>query len=1732
MSKKLLLFFAGIVIVFHLRGQSSPPLSFDATAPGITIRQVIDNLHSQLGSNDTGEGGKLQLVSGFDAFWGSRAAYNDSSGENMFQQYYKSLQLDQVAKQTSGCTTAPFMGAWESIGPDESSLQKLGRAEAVWVSPTDTSYILLATFGGLFKTVDAGANWHCITDNTSFITGLLCPISIAVNPNNQNQIYLGTGLTGGASPHTTGLEFGATTLSKPYGGGIIYSTDGGQTWQQEIIQQGSSADWYDNIEQVQNVIFSPDGNKLFALVDNQIFYKNYPSGSWTKIFSASSTDKYDWNNICFIPGSNTDFFASSTNNDPYSYNYTALKRFTYSTGNYSYVDVSLPDPGTTGSQTVLVSPKTNSSMYVVIRDYVSTLDAALYLYTYDPSNSAGSSSFSLINAALPDDVPQGTYAVSLNSSIDNPDIVYYSTEYPYVSLNGGTSFLNRLSEYGGNPTHCDIRGTYLHHSEVSSANPGTLDRIYYANDGGISIKPRGKDPYVYAYGTTENINGKGLAIGHQMGIGLNEDGEEMVLGAWHNGFQSYEPTFSPPWYFMVQGSDGGDAVYNRKFKDKAYIQDHDYDLYVTHNSTTISPRVLDAAHYVNNFPGTTDEPRTYQFPKWAHEDGSIFTGLTDMYMIPPTSGNVTFIQQASGQGVQTGNPDINLRNDNSIPKIRCMDFSQYVDDHLTGYVIYEDGGFYYRPESGPFATSFTAKTTLLSELQGRPATDVALDPHHPERVWVSIGGLNWASDARDRVVYSPDGGDHWFDISKGLPQRIPVTQIVYHNGMNTLYASTDIGIYKLDMNPFAYSNINDDNSGYNSVQWTCFSKGITGGPDYPYSYTTDMQINYCQGKLYTTTYGRATWSTDLLAGTNNSLSIAIGDDTPSAEEEVTTTTTWSSDKYIQTGIHVTNNATLTISGSTTVIHMPKNGKIVIEPGAKLVVDGATLTHDCQGFWFGIEALGDPNQAQTPTYQATVELKNGATIEHARFGISNWNHNTLHTGAIITASNTHFHNNHKSVELESYHHVNTNTYQYIPYAASFKQCDFVIDDDFRGDALNYLFDTHISMWDVEGVRISGCVFQNNNTGASKGHGYGILSYNAGYKTSTYPTSFYRTQFQGFKAGILAEGDAFNNQPTIDITKTDFDACTIGIWAKNVHNFSSTECTYDIGYGTIYGQECLHNIGIYSVNCHQFTIENNTFTGVGTPPSNWKNVGSYTENSGSNDKEIAQNTFSNLHIACLAQGNNSELYTNLPMVQQSGLRYSCNTYSYNQKDIVVQVENSNQGIAKIQGSLLNGAGNTFTPSGYFYNEGHPIRYFNSGGYTLPTYMSSNITPLTAPTRNCGNGLPDATDHPPLAPARKTELIAMLYDNIAIRANKQATYDSLMDGGSLDTLMDYLVGESSFSALDVKDYIMSLSPFVSDSVLSYLISSNLLPESALLEVLAANPEALQDPDLLDKLLTETELELTQQDLAYLDYLAFSSTAKTAHEVDIADASYQVGYALNKLLADAKEDTTAIATDSMISWLLAVKEPWADYDAAGIMLRHGDIENATTVLEAMPDLYAFGEDENSDYEAFLSLKSLIGDMWDEGRSTNQLDSADIATLETIAGGHRGQNSGAIAEAILEANAEEPHQYCAPIYTTYTLSRRYKPQPVPKMHAEGIKVYPNPADRYVIFTYNFPLAKNSLSVRIADVTGKLVQTLPLNGNNGQTIWDTRNTPSGNYVYGVYDGSTAISTGKIVLQRQ
>ena len=436
------------------------------------------------------------------------------------------------------------------------------------------------------------------------------------------------------------------------------------------------------------------------------------------------------------------------------------------------------------------------------------------------------------------------------------------------------------------------------------------------------------------------------------------------------------------------------------------------------------------------------------------------------------------------------------------------------------------------------------------------------------------------------------------------------------------------------------------------------------------------------------------------------------------------------------GFAIRENSTVTVTGR---IKINENGKVIIKPGGKLVIDGGELTSVCSDKqWQGIEVWGvdslNQNMVNGLSQQGCLVLKNGATIENAICAVNLCNPSDEHgSGGVVQATDAVFRNNGKSIRATDYSNYGQNPNVEIANASFFRQCSFTVDEDYIGDETFY---SHVELSEVDGIRFYACSFSvDNDVSQVSSSSSAITAYNAAFSvealcdSQAFPcpeSAKIRSTFDGFNKAVSITNSGGVSR-TFSINSSSFNNNEIGIYAENT------------GYATIImndfmvGTKGSCNYGIYLDHVTNFCIEENTFSRDNYVITMNKIYGIAVKNSASFN-DIYLNHFSNLYCGVVAIGSNR--IPGLPNLDL-GLTYTCNTNYGNTNDIGVLREGVYGNIDGEQGSNSVGAGNTFGASNYhFYHNGinhSKVKYYYHGsGDKIPT-RRYNVTIESATSDN---------------------------------------------------------------------------------------------------------------------------------------------------------------------------------------------------------------------------------------------------------------------------------------------------------------------------------------------------------------------------------------------------------------
>lgn len=1769
-STALALCLLGVIGREHALAQAAVNPLPDASQPGVEFSQVMSYLKSQISPADTGEGGGMTKLGEFESFWAPRVSRTDSSGRNMFARYMEGALRDAQHKQVAGCATGGYQGRWTCIGPHHyPDKQKMAYVEQVWADPADATgnTVLAGTNGGLFKTTDGGGSWKCLTDNSANYTSANHITDIGVHPQNSDTIYLGTS---NGWIYLDRVYYGGNPV---YGAGLLYTTNGGQTWNQEFIPKNPSQPLFeDTIRAISQVAFSPDGSKLYAIRGDSVFWRAYPTGTWQNITPPGVTD--GWGAIRFRPGSG-DFVLSSFVDGP---RVTPLRRgrivyCTVSGSTHTYTDLlatlNIPAPN---SGAPLVGDSVSDTR-AVFRDGTRLLCAITGKHNVNTAQWGTAPQFKLVEYNLSTNAwsfirffgnVQFAYGnfnwgcggcFGYEVSATDPNRVYFRGEYPYISLDGGLTLDAEIGEYGGSPTHGDVRDIFIH-TNSGAADSGRNDIVFLATDGGVSIKRANRNPVDSGVNSTENMSQNGPPAHQFYSIATSEEGNIKMAGSHHNGVHAHEPFASPAWA-EIGGGDTWNAYFERTNRRQGVAQ-------TSVDSRALDKTVSSTARVLSGFGGSPDLPNIGHFevvPFAVDDSNHHFASMERLVERTGADGNWN-----PSPPVAAGLP-VSLH-----IKIIAMDFvptSQSTID-LVGYVAHENNGLFYRnPVAGlPFQYQFNQLGYPDSAHNG--ITDITLDHQNPQRVWLARRNLQWHPTARNRVSYSTNGGTTWRDISKGLPAHIPVTSIVYQQASPYIYAATDVGIYRCDLTN--YSSNDTSSYGINqSVQWACFSKGAPNRPDFPNVITTDLQINYCAGTLLASTLGRSIWETPLWNWDTYH---------PSPTTTITANTTWSGKKYLTGSVVVKSGKTLTISTPTgqpqTVIHMPSEGYIHVEPGATLIVNNARLTNACKDcFWKGIEAAGKTWQTigtgnarvQSPQNVGTVIIT-GSTIEHARNAVCNYAEvagGLDSVGGVIQVAGTTFRNNRRSLCWIHYEaQVPGSNFAPAADRSYAKLCTFDIDDDWRGYANGLAFGQHASLDRVYGVSFYGNTFTNHSTyGANKGAGNGIHSTASQIKVVpecsasmvAYPgtcpaANVVPNRFSNLHQGIYANGAmSFLSFGGVAVDSAMFDSVAVGIHFDGAELGSVVRSTFKVGNSHLcFGPQCNQNIGIYAKDGDFSRIEENKFTGVSALSR--VRFGVVAENVSTGNNEVYKCKFEDLDYACFAKGVNGQIGNGAN--SYTGLSFLCNAYSGNDTDIVAYGHQTNANLLAIrqtQGTAAVGAGNTYPANGgviRYYGMAHPQYYHNNGTSKPVSYVGFSLGPAYDPPA-CTSKMPTGSGgggggriSPKLAAGALEEMENNFLSNIAAAKNQFEELMTLLDGGATGEVLEKIESATSSNADKLYDLLLGNAPYSSEGVLRQAVIADVMSLEQTMDVLLAHPDVLRAPGFMNFLEKEAPSEFPGDALEALHEALPTITERGEAELVIGDHTDEAYRLLNQLSGDLAFDTSLDRTALLPGWYNAIPEPWAKLAEAAHHSTRGAYDEADSTYARMARDFTLTEQQSAELAATIRIDTMLRNLRTSGTPLAGMTSAQLALLTGIVEEQAGTASATAGKLLSIAMGAVPDNCIAAEVSPSVDLRRKRGNRFAGTAAEGsprpytanrVDATPNPASETVSFRYYLPVRKGAVQLIVTDAAGRAVYRANLEGSEGQTGWDVRSLSPGTYLYSVRAAGRSLGEGKIVVQR-
>lgn len=656
------------------------------------------------------------------------------------------LPATHHASSSGGSIAQSPSGIWHPIGPAPINVggytTYAGRVSSLAVDQTTsgatTTIYLGAAGGGVWKTVNNGASWTPLTDSQlSLATGY-----IAIDPNNHNTLYVGTG-----EPNQS--------LDSYYGDGILKSTDGGATW--TLLGQTFFGD---RSNAIQKIIVNPRNSSQIFVAFTSGFAISNDGGSTYSLINSGIPSGFAVDDLGINPSTNpVTLYATVRNNGMYESTNGGTSWIALSTG--------LPTGSAWGRSALAVAPSNPSVIYTVITNSnYDVYDPAIpYNGGYYTTN--GGSSWTQMASLNKNFVnggygSQGWYDLYLAVDPKNDQTVY----------GGGVDIADTTNARGASGNWQNITSVYgadnsnIHPDQHAVAFPACSAApcaAYFGNDGGVYYS--NNTTLTASSVTYTNLNTTGLAISEFTAgdLGPTYVNSRLALGGTQdNGTMIYRS--NPVWDESL-GGDGGYAVIDQSAPHIMYTENTGVSLAkstdggstwnyaygsITGSSLFYAPFTLDRANDQHLVFGASALWETLNGASTWYQDSQTFSTTVSAVAIAPSNSAVVYVGLSDGE--------------------------------------------MFRTTSAGTGTQQTY-TAISLPTTGHYITSISVDPTDPNTAFVTTGQFLY--DNVGHVWKTTNGGTSWTDIAGTLPTGYPVnTAVVYYSGSTrVIVIGTDYGVF-------------------------------------------------------------------------------------------------------------------------------------------------------------------------------------------------------------------------------------------------------------------------------------------------------------------------------------------------------------------------------------------------------------------------------------------------------------------------------------------------------------------------------------------------------------------------------------------------------------------------------------------------------------------------------------------------------------------------------------------------------------------------------------------------------------------------------------------------------------------------------------------------------------------------------------------------------------------------
>ncbi|OQX76573.1 MAG: hypothetical protein B6D61_08635 [Bacteroidetes bacterium 4484_249] len=382
------------------------------------------------------------------------------------------------------------------------------------------------------------------------------------------------------------------------------------------------------------------------------------------------------------------------------------------------------------------------------------------------------------------------------------------------------------------------------------------------------------------------------------------------------------------------------------------------------------------------------------------------------------------------------------------------------------------------------------------------------------------------------------------------------------------------------------------------------------------------------------------------------------------------------------------------------------------------------------------------------------------------------------------------------------------------------------------------------------------------------------------------------------------------------------------------------------------------------------------------------------------EVYNNDFVGLSYGNYAVGKNWVSPFNI----WEGLAYFCNENMDNYQDFrVVKNEGQTGGIQSEIGGTEHAAGNTFTSgaNNNFNNQGnHSVEYFYYTGNPseYPEIVTNVDTTPVVIENEClshygggsGRGMV-------LTPEEKQGTEQEFATNLTDYNNVKALYENLTDGGNTEATLTDVETAWPDDMWELRTELLGKSPHLSMEVLKKAADkTDVLPESIIFEIMAANPDELKKEELI-KYLEDKDNPLPAYMIDILRQVSTGTTYKTVLHQQMAFYNRLKTRAAHDIIRSMLNDTV-IDYAELRNWLDNVGGKRADEQIIASYVQEGNHTDAISLANMMPALYVYDDDELTEHNYYTDMLNLNISLEQQGRTIFDLNSDEVNNLVFIA--------------------------------------------------------------------------------------------------------------------------------------